>query len=73
MLHTIPVTVRSHGEFLASQSVSKLFKRFFVTFQRLDLSIDFGHDKEYYDQLVKDQNMEPLNLEVRKINDEMIL
>lgn len=27
----------------------------------------------YYDQLVKEQNFEPLNLEVRKINDEMSL
>lgn len=41
--------------------------------QRLDLSIDFGHDKEYYEQLVKEQSFDPLNLEVRKINDEMNL
>jgi hypothetical protein len=44
-----------------------------LTFQRLDLSIDFGHDKEYYEELVKEQSFEPLNLEVRKINDEMNL
>jgi hypothetical protein len=41
--------------------------------QRLDLSIDFGHDKEYYEALAKEQSFEPLNLEVRKINDEMNL
>mmetsp|Transcript_12194 Transcript_12194/g.19863 ORF Transcript_12194/g.19863 Transcript_12194/m.19863 type:complete len:122 (+) Transcript_12194:323-688(+) len=46
---------------------------FIVLLQRLDLSIDFGHDKEYYDELVKEQKFDPLNLEVRKINDEMHL
>lgn len=35
--------------------------------------IEYGHDEEYYDKLAKEQNFEPINLEIRKINDEMNL
>ena len=41
--------------------------------QRLELAIDYGHDAEYYEKLSKEQNFEPINLEIRKINDEMNL
>jgi hypothetical protein len=41
--------------------------------KRLELSIDFGHDAEYYEKLSKDQSFEPINLEMRKINDDMNL
>mmetsp|Transcript_22675 Transcript_22675/g.33141 ORF Transcript_22675/g.33141 Transcript_22675/m.33141 type:complete len:204 (+) Transcript_22675:75-686(+) len=40
---------------------------------RFQLTIEYGHDAEHYEQLAKDQNVEPINLEMRKINDEMSL
>jgi hypothetical protein len=39
----------------------------------LHFGIDYGYDEKYYEKLAKEQNFEPMNLEIRKLNDEMNL
>jgi hypothetical protein len=39
----------------------------------MKLDIQLGQDKEFYEHLVKDIKLEPLELEIRKLNDQMAL